>query len=398
MTIDYQLFRQEVRNFLDREYTLQKRSLNMRQAGAHAEPALGMWWHRTLNARGWAAPAWPREYGGPGWDALQRHIFESECAAADTPEIPVQGTALAGPAIMQFGSQAQRDYFLPRILSGEIYFCQGFSEPGSGSDLASLRTGAVREGDVYTVNGTKIWTTHAQHSNWIFLLVRTSTEGRPQAGITFLLAQMDTPGIKVRPIISMSGEHELNEVFFDDARIPVSNRIGDENEGWGVTKYLLEFERSGNYSAKASGALARAQSIARAQADDDGLSLWCDSSFRRRIADLEIAALALGATEHRIASSQTAGRNVGDVAAAILKISGSELIQQATECCVDALGDYAFADQRASLHLASDVPPIGPDFAAKPVAKYLNGRAWTIAGGANEVLRNLIARGAMGLK
>ena len=398
MTIDYDQFRQDVRNFLDREYTPEKRALNMRQAGAHAEPALGMWWHRTLNARGWAAPAWPTEHGGPGWDALQRHIFDSECAAADTPEVPLQGTSLAGPAIMQFGCQAQRDYFLPGILSGDIYFCQGFSEPGSGSDLASLRSSAVRNGDCYAVSGTKIWTTHAQHANWIFLLARTSKEGRPQSGITFLIAPMDSPGITVKPIISISGEHELNQIFFDDVRIPVSNRIGDENDGWAITKYLLEFERGGSYAARISGLLGRDQMTAREQPGDDGRSLWQDSSFRRRIADLEIAAIALAATEDNVASSQAAGQNVGGVTAAILKITGSELMQQATECCMDALGDYAFADQRQSLVLASDIPPIGPDFAAKPVAKYLNARAWSIAGGANEVLRNVIARAAMNLK
>ena len=228
--IDYDAFRQEIRDFIKTEYPPAKREMNMRQAGLFAEPELGLWWHRTLAAKGWVAPNWPREYGGPGWDAMQRHIFDDESAKANTPAILQQGLMLVGPALMKFGTQAQKDWFLPRILSGELYFCQGFSEPGSGSDLASLRTMAVRDGDDYVLNGSKIWTTHAHHANWIFVLVRTSTEGTPHNGISFLLAPMDTPGISVRPIISISGEHELNQTFFDNARVPVANRVGDENE------------------------------------------------------------------------------------------------------------------------------------------------------------------------
>ena len=329
---------------------------------------------------------------------MQRHIFETECATIGTPANANQGIILVGPALMKFGTAEQKTYFLPRILSGEIYFCQGFSEPGSGSDLASLRTAAVRDGDDYVLNGSKIWTTHAHFANWIFVLVRTSTEGTPHAGISFLLAPMSTPGISTRPIISISGEHELNQTFFDDARVPVSNRIGEENQGWKVTKYLLEFERGGSYAASAQGMLDTAKRIAAQQAGDGEGSLWDDPHYRRRVAELEIDLLALGATENKIVASMQTGGNVGDVVAATLKISGTQLYQNATEFCVEALGDYAMADQRDTLILASNIPPVGPDYAAKPTAKYLNARAASIYGGANEVMKNVIARTGMGLK
>lgn len=396
--VDHDHFRDEIRTFIASEYTPAMRAANMRQAGLFCEPELGRIWQRKLYERGWVAPNWPKEYGGPGWDAKQRHIFEMECAAAGTPAFAVQGLVLVGPALMRYGSQAQKDYFLPRILSGEVYFCQGFSEPGAGSDLASLRTSAVRDGDAYIVNGSKIWTTHAHHANWIFVLVRTSTEAPPHGGISFLLAPMDTPGITVRPIVSISGEHELNQTYFDDARIPVANRVGNENEGWQVTKYLLEFERGGSYAASALSLLESAKHIAASQAGDDDGTLWDDPIFRRRAAELEIDLLALSATEREAIESLGTGANVGDVLAATLKITGTSLYQSAAELCVEALGDYALPDQRESLLLASSAPPIGPDYAARPSAKFLNSRAASIYGGANEVMKNVIARAGMGLK
>ena len=388
----YKAFREEVRRFIADNFTDEKRELAQRQTGLFAEQELGFWWHSKLHAKGWAAPSWPEEYGGPGWDAIEKHIFASENARAVTPVWPKLGQSLAAPALMQFGRQDQKDYFLPRILSGEVYFCQGFSEPGSGSDLASLRTRADRDGEDYIINGSKIWTTHAHLANWIFMLVRTSHEGRPQTGISFLLVPMDTPGINVRPIISMSGEHEVNEVFFDNVRVPISNRVGEENQGWTVAKYLLEFERGGEFAAMCAGALNEARLIALQQPGDYGDKQWADDEFRLRYRELEIDIRALTATEHRIANDVATGESVGDVIAAILKITGSELYQRSTELVMEGLGNYALPDQREAIPIHRNAPPIGPDYAVKPTAKYLNTRAWSIFGGSNEVLRNIIAR------
>lgn len=395
---DYEAFRAEVRAFIEENYTPAMREMNMRQAGAFAEPGLGQRWHRILYEKGWVAPSWPPEFGGPGWDAMQRHIFASECGGADTPSFPGFGLSLLGPALIRFGTPDQQSRFLPAILSGECYFCQGFSEPGAGSDLASLRTAAVRDGDEYVVNGSKIWTTHAHFANWIFLLVRTSNEGKPQTGITFLMAPMDTPGISVRPIISMSGEHEINQTFFDDVRIPVAFRIGDENKGWDVAKYLLEYERGSGFAAKAMASLERAKRIATLQPGDDGQNLWDDPSFRRRVAEVEIDQIALAATEQHLSELLVAGGTIGDVLASTIKIAGTQLLQMADELGVEALGDYAMADQREALTLDSNVPSIGPDYAAKPVARFLNDRATSIYGGSNEVLRGVIAKSAFGLR
>ena len=257
-------FRREVRDFLDDKFTPELRALTARQAGVFAEGELALRWHRILFERGWIAPAWPEEFGGPGWTGDQRAIFQEECARVGTPRLPAMGLSLCGPVIMRYGTAEQKAFFLPRMLSGEHYWCQGYSEPQSGSDLASLQTRAVRDGDDYVVDGSKLWTTHAHYANWIFLLVRTSTEGKPQAGISFLVCPMDTPGITVRPILSMSGEHEVNQVYFDGVRIPVANRMGEENQGWTVAKYLLEFERGGGSSGVGLGvAMDRLEDIAR---------------------------------------------------------------------------------------------------------------------------------------
>jgi alkylation response protein AidB-like acyl-CoA dehydrogenase len=239
-------FRAEVREFIDTAFDADMQSMAARLAGIYAEGEFARCWHKALYVKGWIAPAWPKEYGGTGWSWRQRQIFLSEVARAGIPNLPAFGLNLCAPVIMKYGTPEQTAFFLPRILSNEIYFCQGYSEPQAGSDLASLQTRAVRDGDDYVINGTKLWTTHAHYANWIFMLVRTSSEGRPQQGISFVVAPMATPGISVRPIRSISGEHEVNQVFLDDVRVPVANRFGKENEGWAVAKYLLEFERGGN--------------------------------------------------------------------------------------------------------------------------------------------------------
>jgi acyl-CoA dehydrogenase len=391
-------FRDEVRAFLDEAFTPDLRAQAARQAGVFAEAELGRRWHRILYERGWIAPAWPKEYGGAGFTAVQRYIFASEMAEAGAPSIPAMGLQMCGPVLMGHGTEEQKAFHLPRILSGEHYWCQGYSEPGAGSDLAALQCRAVRDGDNYVVSGTKIWTTHAHFANWMFLLVRTNTEGKPQAGITFLLLDMASPGLDIHPIITLSGEHEVNQVFFDQVRIPVSNRVGAENQGWAVAKYLLEFERGGgSYAAQLKGALARLKTIAQAERSDAGQSLWADPDFRARAAQIEIETLAVEYTEKRVVSALSTGAAAGDATASMLKLKGSETVQKATELTMEALGYYAMPNQRDALGLHANTPVVGPEYAATPTARHLNNRAATIFGGSSEVQRNILARTALGL-
>lgn len=398
LTPDELAFRDRVRAFLDEKFDAELRDWTARQAGVFAEGELARRWHRILYEQGWIAPSWPREFGGPGWTARQCAIFQSECARAGTPTLPGMGLNLCGPVIMRYGTEEQKAFFLPRMLSGEHYWCQGYSEPQSGSDLASLQTRAVRDGDEYVIDGTKIWTTHAQYANWIFLLVRTSSEGKPQQGISFVVAPMDASGVTVRPIISMSGEHEVNQVFFDSVRVPVANRIGPENQGWTVAKYLLEFERGGGTRAPGlKMALERARGIARQEPGDDGEPLLRDPSFRRKAAILEIEAMAADWLEKRLGSGKTVSESVGNAGASMKKLIASETGQSIAELTVEALGHYAAPDQRASLGVGANEPPVGPEYAATPTARFLNGRASTIFGGSSEVQRNILARVALGL-
>ncbi|HTW35496.1 MAG TPA: acyl-CoA dehydrogenase family protein [Rhizomicrobium sp.] len=390
-------FRDAVRSFLDTKFTPELRAATQRQAGVFAEAELNRRWHRILFERGWIAPNWPAEYGGTGWNVLQRYIFESECAAAETPALPAMGLKMCGPVLMRFGTPEQKSFYLPRILSGEHYWCQGYSEPQSGSDLASLQCRAIRDGDFYVVNGSKIWTTHAHFANWMFLLARTDPAAKPQAGITFLLLDMKTPGLNVQPIITMSGEHEVNQVFFDNVRIPVSNRVGEENQGWTVAKYLLEFERGGAYAARIRSLLERTKTTARTERAGDGRALWDDESFRRRASELDIALEAVDFTERRVISQLSAGGNAGDASASMLKMKGTETMQSVTELALDAIGYYAQPDQRPSLGLGANQSPVGPDYAATITARYLNTRAATIYGGSSEIQRNILARVALSL-
>ncbi|HWA63306.1 MAG TPA: acyl-CoA dehydrogenase family protein [Caulobacteraceae bacterium] len=386
-------FRQEVRDFLERRFTPDLRAAAARQAGVFAEPELAGTWHRILYEQGWIAPAWPREYGGPGFTPVQRYLYESELAEAGAPALPAMGLQLCGPVLMGYGTPEQKAFFLPRILSGEHYWCQGYSEPGSGSDLASLQCRAERDGDHYVVNGTKIWTTHAHAANWMFLLVRTATEGKPQAGITFLLLDMATPGLSVRPIITIAGEHEVNQCFFDNVRIPVANRVGEENKGWTVAKYLLEFERGGgSYASRLKGAMRQVRAIAKAEGE-----VWRDPDFRRRMAELECQIAAVDVTERRVVSALSTGGAAGDSIASMLKLKGTETMQLVTELAVEALGIYAFPDQRSALGAGANEPPVGAEHAATPTARYFNTRANTIYGGSSEVQRNILARAALGL-
>lgn len=390
-------FQDEVRSFLSKAFTTELREAAARQSGVFADADLNRRWHRVLFEKGWVAPAWPKQYGGTGWTAVQRYIFDSECAAAGTPALPAMGLQMCGPCLMGHGTEEQKAFHLPRILSGEHYWCQGYSEPQSGSDLASLQTRAVREGDVYVVNGTKIWTTHAQFANWMFLLVRTGTDGKPQTGITFLLLDMKTPGLTVKPIITMSGEHEVNQCFFDNVRIPVANRVGDENQGWTVAKYLLEFERGGVYSPRLRGMLRKVKTMVSAEQDGWGATIRENPEFQHKIAKAEIAISAIEFTERRIISQLSAGGPVGDATASMLKLKGSETMQFVTELALEALGLYAAPDQRPALDRGSNNPPVGPDYGVTVTARYLNTRAATVYGGSSEVQRNILARVALGL-
>lgn len=390
-------FRDEVKAFLAEKFTAELRAATRRQAGVFAEADLNRRWHKVLYERGWVAPSWPKEYGGTGWSVVQRYIFDTECAEAGTPSLPAMGLQMCGPVLMRFGTPEQKAFHLPRTLSGEHYWCQGYSEPGSGSDLASLQCRAVRESDHYVINGTKIWTTHAHFANWMFALVRTDNSGKPQTGITFVVLLMSTPGLTVQPIITMSGEHEVNQVFFDNVRVPVTNRIGEENDGWTVAKYLLEFERGSAFASRIRGMMRQVKAIATAERSGDGQALVDDAAFCRKFSDVEIALAAVDYTERRVISSLSTGRNAGDSVASMLKLKGTETMQLATELALEALGYYAWPDQRRALGLGANEAPIGPDYAATVTARYLNTRASTIYGGSSEVQRNILARLALGL-
>jgi acyl-CoA dehydrogenase len=382
-------FRGEVRAFIDANLTPELRAAGERLTSVFCEPRYSLPWQRILHARGWAAPAWPREYGGPGWSDVQRAIFAAECARAGAPSLSPMGLKMVGPVIMGYGTPEQKAHHLPRILSGEDYWCQGYSEPGSGSDLASLQLRAVSDGDDYVLDGSKIWTTHAQFANRMFCLVRTSTEGKPQQGITFLLLDMATPGISVKPIITLAGEHEVNQVFFDGVRVPKSGRVGPENQGWTVAKYLLEFERGGGSAPGLRVGLERAQAIATAAGGDD-------ADHRRRLAEAEIAVTAIDMSERRVLSAVAGGKNPGP-ASSMLKINGTEAMQRIDEISVAALGSYARVEQPAAREPGSNVAPVGPAEGLVAMPRYLNNRAASIYGGSNEIQRDIIARLVLGL-
>ncbi|MFN4025608.1 MAG: acyl-CoA dehydrogenase family protein [Hyphomonas sp.] len=380
-------FRDEVRAFLKDKLTPELAAAGRLATSVFIEPEFTLPWQRILHTRGWVAPHWPKEYGGTGWSELQRYIFATECARAGAPGLAPMGLGMVGPCIIGYGTPEQKAHYLPRILSGEDYWCQGYSEPGAGSDLASLQLRAVSDGDDYVLNGTKIWTTHAHHANKMFCLVRTDIEAKAQKGITFLLLDMNTPGIKVDPIITLAGEHELNQVFFDDVRVPKSGRLGEENDGWSVAKYLLEFERSGGSSAGLEAGLARLQRRVVAEGDPD---------LMRRAADLSTRVEAIKATEQRILSAVTSGKPPGP-AASMLKIQRTELMQAVDELGLLAAGLYGGVQQLEALHPLSNVEPVGPAELVTAMPRYLNNRAGSIYGGSNEVQRGIIAKGVLGL-
>ena len=391
-------FRTEVRRFLDENLTEDLREAGRKTTGVFADYAAGMRWHRILARRGWSAPGWPKEYGGTGWSATQRYIFSRECIAADAPRIFAMGLRMVGPVIMKFGTPEQKAKYLPRIVSGDITFCQGYSEPGSGSDLASLKTRAERDGDDYVINGTKIWTTGAHVADHMFCLVRTSSEGKPQDGISFVLIDsMKTPGLTVAPIITLAGDHEVNQVFFDNVRTPVANRIGPENAGWTVAKYLLEFERGGEaYTPNLYARLEDVKRLAREEAADGSGPLIAERGFVERLAEAEMDIQALEMIEMQVLSDLSRGRNPGAVSSS-MKIRGSETLQKLDHLGVEALAWYAAPFEPQARELGHNEPTVTPDWGISAMPLYLNNRASTIYAGSNEIQRNIIAKAVLGL-
>lgn len=375
-----QAFRDEVRAFVAEHLTEAMREGQRRTTAMYPEPEISGPWQKILQAKGWLVPLWPREWGGTGWTSLQRFIFETECGLAGAPLVHPMGVRLVGPVILRFGTKEQKEHYLPRILSGEDYWCQGFSEPGAGSDLASLSLRAVPDGNDYVLDGTKVWTTHAHHSNRMFALVRTSNAGKKQQGISFLLIDMKSPGITVRPIATIGGDHDLNEIHFQQVRVPQANRVGEENAGWECAKYLLEFERgAGIFSPRLRSQFKRAAEAmpetASAQPVREGL--------QRRFGELASDIDTFEWLEMRIMAALPPGTSPGP-AASMLKLRASRLKQAIGEIAVDALGADALR-WRSS-------PPGGSPLPAILVPEYCNSRAFTIFGGAAEIQLGLISR------
>ena len=389
-------FRDEVRAFLSENLPDDLRSAGRLMTSVFMEKKYSIPWQKILHAKGWVAPSWPVEYGGTGWDEMKRYIFSAECARAGAPALSPMGLRMVGPCIQRYGTSEQKAFYLPRILSGEDYWCQGYSEPGSGSDLASLQMKAVRDGDHYVLNGSKIWTTQAHFANRMFCLVRTNFEGKPQKGITFLLLEMAAPGIEVKPIITLAGEHEVNQVFFDNVRVPVSGRLGEENDGWTVAKYLLEFERGGSSAPGLKVSLAKVKAMAAAEGGDLGEPLLNDPIFRSRLAELEILLDAIEMTEHRVMTELSSGKNPGP-ASSMLKTQATEATQRIDGLAIDAAAYYAYVDQPTAREPGSNETPVGPEHSLTAMPRYLNNRAASIYGGSNEIQRDIMARLVLGL-
>jgi alkylation response protein AidB-like acyl-CoA dehydrogenase len=392
-TSDEHAFREEVREFLA-SHLPQDISARL-LCGLPARHRDYLQWQQILYRQGWSAPTWPTKFGGPGWSPVQQHIFEEECALAGAPGMLPFGLRMVGPVIMAFGTPEQQQKYLPRILSGEDWWCQGYSEPGAGSDLASLKTRAERHDDHYIVNGQKTWNTLGQYANWIFCLVRTDqTAPKPQQGISFLLIDMRTPGITVQPIITLDGAHEVNEVWFENVKVPIGDRIGEENKGWTYAKFLLGHERTsiaGVGSSKRD--LRRLKHIAREERKD-GRALIEDPLFAARIAQIEIDLMALEITNLRALSE--AHQDPGPVAS-VLKIKGTEIQQALSELLMLAAGPSALPFCRNSSEEGDLASVAGPEYAAALAATYLNQRKATIYGGSNEIQRNIIAQMILGV-
>jgi alkylation response protein AidB-like acyl-CoA dehydrogenase len=387
-TPEEQKFREDVRAWV--RTNLPKEISNKVHNSLHLTREDMQQWARILGKKGWLGYGWPKQFGGPGWNAVQKHLFEEECALAGAPRIVPFGPVMVAPVIMTFGSPEQQQRFLPGIASGEVWWSQGYSEPGSGSDLASLKTRAERKGDKYIVNGQKTWTTLAQYGEWIFCLVRTSTEGKPQTGISFLLIDMKSPGVTVRPIIMLDGGHEVNEVFFDNVEVPAENLIGEENKGWTYAKHLLSHERTNIADVnRAKRELERVKRIAKAE------NVYTETRFRDEIAKLEVDIVALEMLVLRVLSAEKSGKNSLDIAG-LLKIKGSEIQQRYSELMMLACGPYTLPYIKEAMEAGWQGEYVGAAHCAPLASTYFNLRKTTIYGGSNEVQRNIVAQTVLG--
>ena len=353
-------------------------------------------WHAALNERGWLASHWPRAHGGPGWSVVQKFIFDNECALANAPRIVPFGLSMLGPVLIKYGNEAQKARWLPRILDGSDWWCQGYSEPGAGSDLAGVKTSAVRDGDHYVVNGQKTWTTLGQHANMIFCLVRTDPTAKKQEGISFLLVDMTSPGVEVRPIITLDGDHEVNEVFFTDVRVPVENLVGEEHRGWTCAKYLLKYERTNIAGVGFSvAALERLKAFAARQRRN-GRPLIEHPQFATRLAKVEIDLENMKTTNLRVIAA-VAGGGVPGAESSMLKIRGTQIRQELTSLYRRAMGPQARPFIEEALEDVHAGEPVGPPEAATAASQYFNNRKLSIFGGSNEIQRNIISKMILGL-
>ncbi|MBJ8344031.1 acyl-CoA dehydrogenase family protein [Antrihabitans sp. YC2-6] len=398
-------FRDEVRAFLDEKLTPDLRRAGRLMTSVYSDHEASMEWQHILHERGWAAPGWPVEHGGCDWNLAQHYIFSRESTLAGAPFLSPMGIRMVAHAIVGFGTPEQKAYFLPRILTGEVFFCQGYSEPESGSDLASLSMAAVDDGDDLVCTGSKIWTTHATEANWIFCLVRTSKTGRKQQGITFALIDMNTPGIEIRPLVMTSGEEVQNQVFFDNVRVPKANVLGKIDEGWTVAKYLLVFERGGALAPMLQVWTDSIAEVAATQPGPDGGPLLDDPAFSAKLAEARIRTDVLEVLEYRTISAMAAGKNPG-AASSMLKILGTELSQAITEIALEAAGPRGRVYQPHATKPGGPIPDFTPpadgyvsgdEWQAVAPLRYFNDRAGSIYAGSNEIQRNILAKAALGL-
>jgi alkylation response protein AidB-like acyl-CoA dehydrogenase len=395
LTSEQESFRQEVYSFLQEKLPPDTAQRTNDDSCFWVDDVIA--WQKVLYEKGWVAPNWPVEYGGTGWTPIERFLFDRECSRAGAPPLNAFNFDMVGPVIYTFGNEAQKERFLPPILKSEVFFCQGYSEPNAGSDLAAVQMAAVRDGDDYIVNGTKMWTTFAQHADWIFCLVRTGEPGsKNQEAISFLLMDLATPGTEIVPIITVDGEHEVNQVFFDDVRVPVTNRIGDENKGWRYAKSLLQHERTGHaftgYSARRLEKLRRVAS----ETSNGGGALIDDPYFAGKLADVEVELSALQMTELRVLSAVSTGQAPG-AESSILKLIGTAVVQAIDELTVEAAGYYSLPFVRQQFETGFDGFRIGPGMAANSGPRYFNDRKMTVYGGSDEVQKNIISKHVLGL-
>ena len=393
-------FQQEVRSWLEDAWPQEMRDKQARSALGKLSKDDLVGWQKRLAEKGWAATNWPVEYGGAAFTPTQSYIFDLERARVGAPGVIPFGITMVAPVIMKFGTDEQKANFLPKILNSDIWFCQGYSEPGSGSDLASLKTKAEDKGDHYIVNGVKTWTTLAQYADWMFCLVRTSNEDIRQLGISFILIDMNTPGISVNPIITLDepaeGFQEINMVYFEDVKVPKENLVGEQGKGWTCAKYLLEFERGNAYSPSLKGAMTHLKTFAQSEQGSDGTSYWDDPAFRQRFHDVEVQILSMEYTELRILGALAAGQNVGPESS-MLKTRGTELQQAVTELALEISGTYASPLDQSTPAPGDNFSPVGPKDANGVAQEYFNTRKVSIYAGSNEIQRNIMAKLVLGL-